>query len=102
MFLEIGVNVDIIICSELKTRWKSMNNVLNTKQTENHVTYLTNGFPHNWHKAMQMSPDMKKPTMYVCVCVFRFNVTFNNFLVISRQCLVATGSSVVTIEVLPH
>ena len=37
-----------------------------------------------------------------CVCVFRFNVTFNNFSVISRRCLVATGSSMLTFIVLPH
>ena len=36
------------------------------------------------------------------VCVFGFNVAFNNFSVISRRCLVATGSSVLTFIVLPH
>ena len=38
----------------------------------------------------------------VCVCVFGFNVAFNNFSVISRRCLVATGSSMLTFIVLPH
>ena len=38
----------------------------------------------------------------VCVCVFGFNVAFNNFSVISRRCLVATGSSLLTFIVLPH
>ena len=38
----------------------------------------------------------------VCVCVFRFNVAFNNFSVISRWCLVAIGSSMLTFIVLPH
>ena len=38
----------------------------------------------------------------MCVCVFGFNVAFNNFSVISRRCLVATGSSMLTIIVLPH
>ena len=38
----------------------------------------------------------------VCVCVFGFNVAFSNFSVISRRCLVATGSSVLTFIVLPH
>ena len=36
------------------------------------------------------------------VCVFGFNVAFNNFSVISRRCLVATGSSMLTFIVLPH
>ena len=35
-------------------------------------------------------------------CLFWFNVTFNNFSVISRWCLVATGSSMLTFIVLPH
>ena len=38
----------------------------------------------------------------VCVCVFGFNVAFNNFSVISRGCLVATGSPMLTFIVLPH
>ena len=38
----------------------------------------------------------------LCVCVFGFNVAFNNFSVISRRCLVATGSSMLTFIVLPH
>ena len=38
----------------------------------------------------------------VCVCVFGFNVAFNKFSVISRRCLVATGSSMLTFIVLPH
>ena len=37
-----------------------------------------------------------------CVCVFGSNVAFNNFSVISRRCLVATGSSMLTFIVLPH
>ena len=37
---------------------------------------------------------------FVCLCWF--NVTFNNFSVISQQCLVATRSSVLTFIVLPH
>ena len=39
---------------------------------------------------------------FICVCVFEFNVAFNNFSVISRQCLVATGSSMLTFIVLPQ
>ena len=35
-------------------------------------------------------------------CLFRFNVAFNNFSVISRRCLVATGSSMLIFIVLPH
>ena len=38
----------------------------------------------------------------VCCCLFGFNVAFNNFSVISRRCLVASGSSVLTFIVLPH
>ena len=36
------------------------------------------------------------------VCVFGLNVAFNNFSVISRRCLIATGSSMLTFIVLPH
>ena len=43
-----------------------------------------------------------KVLIKVCVCVFGFNVAFNNFSVISRRCLVATGSSMLTFIVLPH
>ena len=39
----------------------------------------------------------------VCVCVwFGFNVVFNNLSVISRRCLVATVSSMLTFIVLHH
>ena len=38
----------------------------------------------------------------MCVCVFGLNVAFNYFSVISRRCLVATGSSMLTFIVLPH
>ena len=37
-----------------------------------------------------------------CCCLFGFNVVFNKFSVISRRCLVATGSSVFAFIVLPH
>ena len=37
-----------------------------------------------------------------CCCLFGVYVAFNNFSVISRRCLVATGSSVLTFVVLPH
>ena len=37
-----------------------------------------------------------------CCCLFGFNVALNNFAVISRRCLVASGSSVLTFIVLPH
>ena len=37
-----------------------------------------------------------------CCCLFGFNVAFNNFSVISRRCLVATRSSMLTVIVLPH
>ena len=39
---------------------------------------------------------------FLWVSEFGFNVAFNNFSVISRRCLVATGSSVLTFIVLPH
>ena len=38
----------------------------------------------------------------VCVCVFRLNVAFSNFSVISGRCPVATGSSMLTFVVLPR
>ena len=34
--------------------------------------------------------------------LFGFNVTFNNYSIISRRCLVATGSAKLTFIVLPH
>ena len=37
-----------------------------------------------------------------CCCLFGLNVDFNNFSVIQRRCLVATGSSVLTLIVLRH
>ena len=39
--------------------------------------------------------------LYQC-CLFWFNVTFNNFSVISRRCLVVTGSTMLTLIVLAH
>ena len=41
-------------------------------------------------------------TLSCCFCLFGFNVVFNHFSVISRRCLVATGSSMLTFIVLPH
>ena len=46
--------------------------------------------------------DATVNVVMVCACVFGFNVAFNNFSVILRRCLVATGSSVLTFLVLPH
>ena len=40
--------------------------------------------------------------MSCCCCLFGFNVAFNKFSVISRRCLVVTGSSMLTFIVLPH
>ena len=37
-----------------------------------------------------------------CCCLFRLNITFNHFSVISWWCLAATGSSMLTFIVLPH
>ena len=37
-----------------------------------------------------------------CCCVFGYNVALNNFSVISRRCLVATGRSVLIFIMLPH
>ena len=41
-------------------------------------------------------------TTWCCCCLFGFYVAFNNFSVITRRCLVATGSSMLTFIVLPH
>ena len=38
----------------------------------------------------------------LCVCVFGFNVAFNNFSVISRRFMVVAGSSMLTFIALPH
>ena len=47
---------------------------------------------------------MTKPLYAMClfVCLFWFNVAFNNFSVILRRCLVATGRSILTFIVLPQ
>ena len=60
-------------------------------ETENDVLFLESNDNTN---------NMNATT--VCVCEFGFNVAFNNFSVISRRCLVATGSSMLTFIVLPH
>ena len=44
---------------------------------------------------------VKGHLLFVC-CLFGFNVRLNNFSVISRQCLFATGSSMLTCIVLSH
>ena len=49
-----------------------------------------------WNSAKKNACDTS------CCCLFGFNVTFNNFSVISRRCLVTTGSSMLTFIVLPH
>ena len=41
-------------------------------------------------------------SLVVVVCFCGFNVAFNNYSVISRRCLVPTGSSMLTFIVLPH
>ena len=41
-------------------------------------------------------------SLLVVVCFFGFNVAFNNYSVISRRCLVPTGSSMLTFIVLLH
>ena len=42
------------------------------------------------------------PCVVIVLCLFGFNVAFNNFSVIARRCLVATGSSMLTFIVLRH
>ena len=55
----------------------------------------------------QISANVKQhnhiafPTL-LFVCLFWFNTAFNNFSVVSRWCLVATVSSVLTFTVLSH
>ena len=56
-----------------------------------------------WFCGVQLSPySVRGEPVCVCVCEFGFNVAFNNFSVISRRCLVVTGSSMLTFIVLPH
>ena len=49
-----------------------------------------------------MSQSQKNNRTLVFFCLFGFNISFNNFSVISRRCLVVTGSSLLTFIVLPH
>ena len=56
-------------------------------QTFLRLSYLLHPISLNLNKFETDTPTEE------CVCVFGFNVTFNNFSVISRRCLVATGSS---------
>ena len=51
---------------------------------------------------LSVSRNIATQVMCVCVCIFGFNVAFNNFSVISRWCLVVTGSSLLTFIELPH
>ena len=64
------------------------------------------GRTRKWAKLPVTAEGLAQNIQYVqvrvCVCVFEFNVAFNNFSVISRRCLVATGSSMLTFIVLPH
>ena len=53
-------------------------------------------------KSLSPKLVLKATKLALSVCVFGFNVAFNNFSVISRRCLVASGSSVLTFIVLPH
>ena len=61
-----------------------------------------------WHMLSMchnQTPRKRGNNLMYCCCLFGFNVTFNNFSVVSRQCLVATGSSLLTFLtfiVLPH
>ena len=60
---------------------------------------MYNNLPIQLHMVMLYYQVLTKEN---CVCVFGFNVAFNNFSVISQRCLVATGSSMLTFIVLPH
>ena len=59
-----------------------------------HVVYLREVYIH--------SDEPWCSSTLCCCCLFGFYVAFNNFSVISRRCLVATGSSVLTFIELPH
>ena len=87
---------------------------------------ILNRFDYRWYRNIGDSPhpfwanhegelSLNVPSIYdsiyepphgktskMCVFVFGLNVAFNNFSVISRRCLVATGSSMLTFIVLPH
>ena len=52
-----------------------------------------------WHVCTQI---LGKLQQFWIFCLFWFNISFNNFSVISRQSLIATGSSMLTFIVLPH
>ena len=55
-----------------------------------------------WKYSWEASETLIIMHLSLCVCVFGFKVAFNNFSVISRRYLVATGSSMLTFTVLPH
>ena len=58
--------------------------------------------PAKWPMHREDSDQPGQPPSLIKVCEFGFNVAFNNFSVISRRCLVVTGSSMLTFIVLPH
>ena len=74
-----------------------------SKRFKSYRHFSRTGRGQNVHKRSKDNIFTNCPvTMCVCACVFGFNITFNNFSVISRRCLVATRSSMLTFIVLPH
>ena len=72
-----------------------------------HITYANKqALPNILVSALsEMRGEIREPlnsNIGCCCGLFGINVAFNNFSVISRRYLVATGSSMLTFIVLPH
>ena len=85
-----------------KQQKNNNNNNNNKKKKKNNNKKNNNKKKTKTKKTNKKNNKQKKKQKQLIVCVFGFNVAFNNFSVISRRCLVATGSSVLTFIVLPY
>ena len=81
--------------------WQNITFILTKKKKHEYLIEHEHKTPI-LYTSSSLSPVKNHCQMCVCVCVFGFNVAFDNFSVISRRCLVARGSSVLTFIVLPH
>ena len=74
-------------------------NLVNFATMNFHILEIENILQQNFFMTVS---KINFEDLHFCCCLFGFYVTFNNFSVISRRCLVVTGSSMLTCIVLPH
>ena len=66
------------------------------------MTRTNAGMTLSFNPSDRFQPEKESSKVYLFYILFRLNVAFNNLLVISRRCLDGTGSSMLTLRVLPH